>query len=120
MLKNSFIAAAVLAFCLGSTQADDTKTYTGWVSDAHCGAAHVGGKNADCVRKCVKGGAHVGHPEWTPQAMVLVLDETNEVVVISNPEKLAGHEAEHVKVTARVGEDQRIEVLEFVPVESEQ
>ena len=120
MRKNIFLAAAVLAFCLASTQADDTKTYTGWVSDAMCGASHVGGKNAECVRKCVKGGAHVGHPEWTAQAMVLVLDDTNDVVVISNPEKLAGHEAEHVKVTARVGEDKSIEVLEFEQVESKQ
>jgi hypothetical protein len=114
MRKNMFIAAAVLAFCLASIQADDTKTYSGWVSDANCGASHVGGKNAECVKKCIKGGAHIGHPEWTPQAMVLVLDETNDIVVISNPEKLEGHEAKHVTVKARVGEDQRIEVLELV------
>jgi hypothetical protein len=111
--KMIVVAAAVLALCLSSAQADDTKTYKGWVSDASCGAEHVGGKNAGCVRKCVKGGAHVGHPEWTAQAMVLVLDETNDIVVISNPEKLAGHEAEHVTVTAKVAEDKSIEVLEF-------
>lgn len=114
MRKLTFLAAALLVFTLGASS-DDTKTFTGWVSDAHCGAAHVGGENPGCVRKCVKGGAHVGHPEWTPQAMVLVLDESNEIVVISNPEKLAGHEAEHVTVTARVGEDKRIEVVELAP-----
>jgi len=120
MRKNIFIAAAALAFCLASAQADDTKTYTGWISDAMCGAEHVGGKNAECVRKCVKGGAHVGHPEWTAQAMVLVLDDTNDVVVISNPEKLEGLEAEHVKVTAKVAENKSIEVVEVEKIETKQ
>ena len=114
MHKKTFIVAAALALCLGSTQADDAKTYKGWVSDASCGAEHVGGKNPGCVRKCVKGGAHIGHPEWAAQAMVLVLDDTNEIVTISNPDKLAGHEAEHVTVTARVAEDKSIEVLELL------
>ena len=120
MRKNILIAAAALAFCLSSAQADDTKTFKGWVSDAMCGAAHVGGKNAECVRKCVKGGAHVGHPEWEAQAMVLVLDDSNDVVVISTPDKLAGHEAEHVTVTAKVAEDKSIEVVELVEPQPQQ
>lgn len=74
----------------------------GWVSDANCTTQHVGGKNPGCVRKCLKGGAHIGHPEWTPQAMVLVVDGSNEIVVIDNPELLAGREAQHVTITGEV------------------
>jgi hypothetical protein len=75
---------------------------SGWVSDAHCGAAHVGGKNPSCVQKCIKGGAHVGHPEWTPQAMVLVVDGSEQVLVIENPEVLVGKEAMHVTVEGKI------------------
>src|SRR5215213_7181986 len=114
MHKKLFLAAAALLFTFAGSAVDDVKTYSGWVSDANCGVKHVGGKNPDCVRKCVKGGAHVGHPEWTAQAMVLVLDDTNEILVIDNDEKLAGHEAEHVQVKARAGEASHIEVLELV------
>jgi hypothetical protein len=114
MRNKLFLAAAALLFTFAATAADDVKTYSGWVSDANCGAQHVGGTNPGCVRKCLKGGAHVGHPEWTPQAMVLVVDETSEILVIDNQEKLAGHEAEHVQVKARAGEASHIEVLELV------
>ena len=33
------------------------KTYTGVVSDAMCGAKHMGGSAKDCVVGCVKGGS---------------------------------------------------------------
>jgi hypothetical protein len=114
MHKTLFLAAAALLFTFAATTADDVKTYSGWVSDANCGTAHVGGKNPDCVRKCIKGGAHVGHPEWTAQAMVLVVDETNEILVIDNQDALAGHEAEHVQVKAVPGEASHIKVLELL------
>ena len=96
-----FIAVAsllVLACSTTTPPPKKTTSYRGWVSDANCGAAHVGGKNPSCVRKCLKGGAHVGHPEWTAQAMVLVLDGDERIVTIANPEALLGREAEHVTV----------------------
>lgn len=86
---------------------------TGWVSDANCTTAHVGGKNPGCVIKCAKGGAHIGHPEWTPQAIVLVEDKTDRVLVIDNPEKVAGLEAQHVKIHASItGETMHIDTIE--------
>ncbi|HKR65351.1 MAG TPA: hypothetical protein VJZ00_16585, partial [Thermoanaerobaculia bacterium] len=78
-----------------------------------CGAEHVGGKGADCVRKCVKGGAHIGHPEWEAQAMVLVVDKTEQILVIDNPELLAGREAQHVTLKAETNGD-HLRVLEVV------
>jgi hypothetical protein len=116
MHKKLFLAAAALLFTFAAAPADDSnvKTYSGWVSDANCGTSHVGGKNPDCVRKCIKGGAHIGHPEWTAQAMVLVVDETNEILVIDNQDALAGHEAEHVQVKAVAGEASHIKVLELL------
>jgi len=89
---------------------------TGWVSDANCGAAHAGGKNPSCVIKCAKGGAHIGHPEWTAQPLVLVEDETNRVVTVQNPTALSGFEAKHVTVTAtRSGSELHVDAVTPLP-----
>ena len=101
-MHNKLAVLLLLAAVSGCAHARRPAALAGWVSDAHCTVAHVGGKNPGCVRKCIKGGAHVGHPEWTPQSMVLVVDGTNEVVVIDNPESLAGREAQHVTATGDV------------------
>jgi hypothetical protein len=99
-------ATALLLAALTTAAAETTeKTVTGWVSDAHCGVAHVGGKNPSCVAKCVKGGAHIGHPEWKAQDMILVVDGSQELVVIANPDALTGHEAKHVTVAGTMKED---------------
>ena len=100
-----------------STYSDEPKTVTGWVSDAHCKAAHVGGKNPDCVRKCVKGGADVGHPEWEAQDMVLIVDGTDEVLTIANPDALKGHEAKHVTLSVDRTEN-RIHVTKVVSADA--
>lgn len=94
-------------------QGSQVKTVSGWVSDAACGAEHVGGKGADCVRKCIKGGAHIGHPEWEAQAMVLVVDDTNQILIVDNPDTLTGREAQHVIVQARV-DGERMHVVELL------
>jgi hypothetical protein len=78
---------------------------SGWVSDAMCGAEHVGGKNASCVTKCLKGGAAVGHPEWEAQAMVLVVDGSERILVVDNPDTLISRAAQHVRVRGTVAGD---------------
>ncbi|HYC62017.1 MAG TPA: hypothetical protein VEK79_20870 [Thermoanaerobaculia bacterium] len=107
-MRKSIIAVLLLTAACATAKAP--ATVTGWVSDAHCTTAHVGGKNPGCVVKCAKGGAHIGHPEWTPQAIVLVEDATERVLIIENPERVAGMEAQHVTITGRVeGDRLRIE-----------
>ena len=102
-MRKSIIA--VLLFTVACATTPPAATVSGWVSDAHCKAEHVGGKNPECVVKCAKGGAHIGHPEWTPQAIVLIEDATERVLVIDNPEKVAGMEAQHVTITGRMEGD---------------
>ena len=107
---------AVLAFllalsCATASTVSPVRTITGWVSDAACGKEHVGGKNPECVRKCMKGGADIGHPEWTPQAMVIVEDTTERIYVVDNPDKLLGREAQHVIFRGRV-DGERVRVVE--------
>ncbi len=77
-------------------------TVTGWVSDEACGAEHTKPGGTDCVLKCLRGGAHVGHPEWKPQRMVLVTDKSKRIWIVENPEALKGFEGLHVKISGRL------------------
>lgn len=75
-------------------------TLSGWISDENCGALHTKPGREDCVRKCRRGGASVGHPEWLPQRLVLVSDSDKKIWIVENPESLDGREGRHVEVRA--------------------
>ncbi|MFN7948717.1 MAG: hypothetical protein U0Z53_25405 [Blastocatellia bacterium] len=93
---------------------------TGWVSDEACGASHTKPGGEDCVRKCLKGGAAIGHPEWKPQRMVLVTDKDKEVWVVENPEALKGYEGRHVKIKGQINRSKKIvEIKEASIVQEE-
>jgi len=74
---------------------------TGWISDEACGAEHTKPGRADCVLKCWRGGASVGHPEWKPQRAVFVADDTKTIWIVENPEAVKDFPAAHVRVTAK-------------------
>jgi hypothetical protein len=69
---------------------------TGWISDESCGAQHTKPGRADCVQKCWRGGASVGHPEWKPQRAVFIADDDHAVWVVENPEAVKDFPAAHV------------------------
>ena len=79
-----------------------TETWAAWVSDKGCGALHDRTGGADCIRKCMRGGTSVGHPEWKPQPAVLVRESDKSVWVVENPELLDGHEGERLTVAVSV------------------
>jgi hypothetical protein len=96
-----FAIAAVLLLQVAIAASAKTKSITvnGWVSDEGCGALHTKPGGEDCVLKCLRGGAHVGHPEWKPQRMVFVTDEGQKIWVVVNPKALKGLEGKHVTIT---------------------
>jgi hypothetical protein len=112
----TLITIAVLAISIPSLAAEKPVTVAGWVSDTACGVQHVNGANPGCVRKCMRGGAAIGHPEWKPQAMVLVDDADRSLWTVRNPNFLLGHEGEHVSITAR--RDPRHKTLQVLAVET--
>jgi hypothetical protein len=69
---------------------------TGWISDESCGAQHTKSGRADCVQKCWRGGASVGHPEWKPQRAVFIPDVDHAVWIVDNPQAVADFPAAHV------------------------
>ena len=51
-----FAALAVLALIALPSANAFADSWTGWISDSHCGAGGAKAGHADCAKKCVKGG----------------------------------------------------------------
>jgi hypothetical protein len=100
------VVLAFLLVCgfvaLGSLAAQqDHASQTGWISDEACGARHTQAGGADCVQKCWRGGASVGHPEWKPQAAVFVADKDQKIWKVENPEAVKNFPAAHVVLVGK-------------------
>jgi hypothetical protein len=105
MKRNLLLIAVCLMFSLnaGASGSKEKRiTTTGWISDEACGAEHTKPGGENCVRKCLRGGAHVGHPEWKPQRMVFVTDAGKQIWIVSNPDSLKGFEGQHVQIKGQV------------------
>jgi hypothetical protein len=89
------LACALVA--LGSLSAQQKNApRPGWISDEACGAQHTKPGRADCVQKCWRGGASVGHPEWKPQRPIFVADNGQAIWIIENPDAVKNFPASHV------------------------
>jgi len=62
--------------------------WTGYVSDAKCGAK----LDAACTKKCLEAG----------EKMVFVNDGDKSVVPVANPEKLKNHVGQHLLIEGRI------------------
>lgn len=102
------VCGMLLASMGWAKQADgpkaEAKSETGWISDEACGAEHTKSGRADCVQKCWRGGAAVGHPEWKPQRAVFVADDTKTVWIVENPDAVKNFPAAHVRVSGKFDE----------------
>lgn len=91
MKKLLFPFALLLALTI---YAADKGTWTGFISDAHCGAKGNNADHADCAKKCVKGG----------EAPVLVVGE--KVYTLKNPKKVADYIGDKVTITGNLKGDE--------------
>jgi hypothetical protein len=74
---------------LGSVSAQQRgASRAGWISDESCGTQHMKPGGADCVQKCWRGGASVGHPEWKPQRAVFIADDDQGIWIVENPDSV--------------------------------
>jgi hypothetical protein len=98
MKKSMYVLLTLsLLIVLASALLADSKdaTVAGWVTDTMCAAKGASNTHADCVKKCVKGGAKVA----------LVADSDQKVYTVENPDALSGHEGHHVEVKGHVDGD---------------
>jgi hypothetical protein len=93
-MKRMFLAvtAAVLIVASGALAAPMKGSWTGWVSDAKCGASKI---DAACVKKCEDAGS----------PLVFVSDKDKSVLQVSNQDVLKGHEGHHIKVKGTIDGD---------------
>jgi hypothetical protein len=74
--------------------AADKGTWTGFISDAHCGIKGNNAEHAECAKKCVKGG----------EAIVLVVGE--KIYTLKNPKKVADYVGDKVTITGNLKGDE--------------
>ena len=101
--KATMVGLMLFAFCcLGWAQ---NKSWTGTVSDEHCGAKHAkaGAAAETCVEKCVSGGAKY------------VLVSHGKVYQVDDQDKFKGLGGKMVKVTGSLN-DSTITVADVSPV----
>ncbi len=94
------LICGLAAFGSVSAQQRDVSR-AGWISDESCGTQHTKPGRADCVQKCWRGGASVGHPEWKPQRAVFVADDDQAVWIVENPEAVRNFPAAHVLLAGK-------------------
>jgi len=99
--RTLLLMTLVASGCVRSATASSARNATelsGWVSDSGCGALHTKPGGEDCIRKCLRGGASVGHPEWLPQKLVLVVDGSHRILAVENPDALMPYAGRRVQV----------------------
>ncbi len=103
MIRSCFVFLLVCGLVMiGSVSAQQKDaSRTGWISDESCGTQHTKPGRADCVQKCWRGGASVGHPEWKPQRAVFVADDDQTIWIVENPEAVQNFPAAHVVLEAK-------------------
>jgi hypothetical protein len=94
-----FVCGLVALRSLPAQQKDTSRA--GWISDEACAAKHTKVGGADCVQKCWRGGASVGHPEWKPQRAVFVADDDQGIWIVENPDAVANFPAAHVVLAGK-------------------
>jgi hypothetical protein len=100
MIRDRIVFLLLLVCCFGAlgtvSAQQKNASRAGWISDESCGAEHSKPGRADCVQKCWRGGASVGHPEWKPQRAVFVADDDQAIWIVENPEAVKDFPAAHV------------------------
>lgn len=87
-----FTVIAALAF--GLSAAGMAADFTGFVEDTNCAAKPDMKGDADCAKKCIKGGSPA----------VLVMDD-GKIYKIANQDKIVSHAGEKVTVSGTVKDD---------------
>jgi hypothetical protein len=102
-MKRILALLVVCALSAGAVRGADSSKFSGWISDAMCGAKHAG-SGAACVKKCIEGG----------EAPVFVDEDKKAVWTIDNPDAVKGFYGDHVTVTATADTDKKSVHIESI------
>ena len=102
----TLLALTVLAIPVASAD-----TWTGWITDDHCGAKGAKAGHEGCAEKCLGGGAK----------LVLYNTADEKLYILDNQELAKQHIGHHVKVTGNVeGDAIKVESIAMVEAEPKQ
>jgi len=100
---------AAISIATVSKAADDAKTmtWTGWISDSHCGAKGMSAGHKTCAMACIKSGSK----------FVFVNGADSKVLTIENQDAINGDKdlGQEVKVTGHVTDKGDLHVDSVVP-----
>jgi len=95
-MKGRLLAGMVLTLCAAALTLGGDGTWTGYISDSHCGAKGAKAGHEECATKCVKEhGAKY----------VFVDDADHKVYNIDTQDKAAAHAGHHVTVKGAIEGD---------------
>jgi hypothetical protein len=105
------LAVMLAVFSLASFADEKASTWTGWISDSHCGAKGMSAGHKACAQTCVK----TNGASW-----VFVNSKDQKVIAIKNqdavkPDEALGHE---VTVTGTMNADGSLQVSSIAPAKS--
>jgi len=95
-MKAKLIAGIALLLCCAAFTFAADGTWTGYISDSHCGAKGAKDGHTECATKCVK--EH-------DAKYVFVNDADHKVYAIDAQDKVAAHAGHHVTVKGTVDGD---------------
>ncbi len=111
MTKRLLICAvALLIVASMSLAAGKEGSWTGWVTDTHCGAKGDSAKHEACAKKCVDGG----------NGKYALYNPTDKKVYILDPQdKVTAHAGHHVTVKGTVeGDTIKVSSITMAPEET--
>lgn len=95
-MKGKFVAVAALVLCCAAFTLAADGTWTGYITDSHCGVKGAKAGHGECAAKCVK--EH-------DAKYVFVNDADKKVYAIDAQDKVAPHAGHHVTVKGSVDGD---------------
>jgi len=100
MRKTALLVAGFYLCTLSAFAAPSDQSWSGWVSDAHCGAKGANASHLGCAKTCIAKG----------EKPVLVTDSDQKVLAIDNPAALAGQEGHHVQISGNMTDNGALHV----------
>jgi hypothetical protein len=95
-MKAKFVTGMALTLCVAAFAFAADGTWTGYISDSHCGAKGAKAGHDECAAKCAK--EH-------DAKYVFVNDADKKVYAIDAQDKVAAHAGHHVTVKGSVDGD---------------
>lgn len=107
MTRRFVYLVSVVVLIAGLAAAAPEDSWTGWITDTHCGAKGASSKHASCAKKCV---------DSQGSKYALYNPSDKKVYALDPQDKVAGHAGHYVNVKGTVhGDTIKVASIEMLP-----